>query len=87
MPWSPSVLNAREAIRGLQAGRADAVETDPIEPVPDHILQATIPHTPKPVQAMVRLQALTGMRPGDVLAMRGCDITMTGDCWEYRPNP
>ena len=28
---------------------------------------------------------LTGARPGEVCAMRGCDIDMTGDVWLYRP--
>jgi integrase len=34
---------------------------------------------------MVDLQDLTGMRPGEVVAMRGCDIDRTGSVWIYRP--
>jgi integrase len=34
---------------------------------------------------MVRLQLLTGMRPGEVVAMRGLELEMTGPVWAYRP--
>lgn len=35
---------------------------------------------------MVRLQALTGMRPGEVTIMRGCDLGTTGTVWTYTPS-
>jgi integrase len=34
---------------------------------------------------MVQLQYLTGMRPGEVVVMRGIDIDMTSPVWLYRP--
>jgi integrase len=34
---------------------------------------------------MIQLQLVTGMRPGEVTAMRGCDLTMCGPLWEYSP--
>jgi integrase len=34
---------------------------------------------------MVRLQLETGMRSGELVAMRACDIDMTGKVWLYRP--
>jgi integrase len=34
---------------------------------------------------MVQLQALTGMRPGEVVIMRSIDIDTTGKAWLYRP--
>ncbi len=34
---------------------------------------------------MVRLQSLTGMRPGEVVIMRTIDINTTGKIWEYNP--
>jgi integrase len=34
---------------------------------------------------MVRVQLLTGCRVGEVLTMRGCDLTTAGPNWEYRP--
>jgi integrase len=35
---------------------------------------------------MIRLQRLTGARPGEVCILRACDIDMTGDVWLYRPH-
>jgi integrase len=35
---------------------------------------------------MIQLQLLTGMRPGEVILIRGADIAMTGDAWEYIPS-
>lgn len=37
------------------------------------------------VGAMIRLQLLTGMRPGEVILMRGAEIQTSGDVWTYRP--
>jgi integrase len=38
------------------------------------------------VQAMVELQAPTGMRPGEACIMRGCDISTPKDkIWSFRP--
>jgi integrase len=34
---------------------------------------------------MVRLQRLTGMRPGEVCIVRPCDVDRSGDVWSYRP--
>ena len=36
-------------------------------------------------QAMVRLQRLTGMRPGEVRQMRACDIDCSFEEWIYIP--
>jgi integrase len=34
---------------------------------------------------MVELQLLAGMRPGETVVMRACDIDMSGKVWLYRP--
>jgi integrase len=34
---------------------------------------------------MLELQLVTGMRPGEARAMRGCDLETSGDIWFYRP--
>jgi integrase len=38
------------------------------------------------VAAMVRLQLLTGCRAGEIVVMRGCDLTPGEPVWEYRPS-
>ena len=34
---------------------------------------------------MIQLQRLTGMRPGEVVIMRTCDVDVSGKSWTYRP--
>jgi integrase len=81
----PSVLLGLQAVRGLQQGRSQARETEPVKPVPETFVEAILPHVRPPVAAMVRLQLLTGMRPGEVVIMRAIDLDMTGKVWLYRP--
>jgi integrase len=81
----PSVLLGLKAVRGLQQGRSQARETEPIKPVPESFVEAILPHVRPPVAAMVQLQRLTGMRPGEVVIMRAIDLDMTGKVWLYRP--
>lgn len=70
---------------GLRRGRTEAREPDPIGPVDDAVVDATLPHLPPIVADMVRLQRLTGCRPGEVCGIRPCDIDTTEKVWSYRP--
>lgn len=79
------VFTRLQALAGLRAGRTSARETAPIRPVSDAAVEAVLPHVPPPVQAMIRLQRLTGMRPGEVVQMRAADVDARGDVWLYRP--
>ena len=72
-------------LEGLKEGRTMARETDPVKPVPDVFVEAVKPFVTSPVWAMIQLQELTGMRPGEVLQMRACDLTMSAKVWDYRP--
>jgi integrase len=82
-----AVFQALAAVRGLQRGRSPARETDPVQPVPETWIEAVLPHVLPPVRAMIELQLLTGMRPGEAVVMRGCDLDTTGPVWLYRvPN-
>lgn len=74
------------AVRGLRAGRTKAREAPPVLPVADEIIEATLPHLPTVVADMVRLQLLTGARPGEICAIRPGDGTRGIDgAWVYRP--
>ena len=53
---------------GYRAGRTDAREAGPVRPVPDDLLEAVRPPVLPHVRAMVDLQLLTAMRPGEVPA-------------------
>lgn len=48
-------------------------------------MDSVLPHVLPPVAAMVQLQRLTGMRPGEAVTMRGRDLDTTGSLWVYRP--
>jgi integrase len=81
-----AVLTALQAVQGLQAGRCDAIDRAPVRPVPQDAIDAIRPFVSRPVWAMVQLQLLTGMRPGEVLSMRACDLNMSGRTWEFMPS-
>jgi integrase len=72
-------------VGGLQKGRTPARETEPVKPVAPAHVEAVLPLVLPPVRAMIQLQRLTGMRPGEACALRACDIDMTGPVWLYRP--
>jgi integrase len=81
----PAVLVGLQAVTGLQAGRCDAREPEAVKPVPETFVAAVRQHVLPEVWAMIEVQRLTGMRPGEVCVMRACDIDMSGDVWTYRP--
>ncbi len=80
-----STLHALHAVRGLRRDRSDAKEGEPTKPAPDADVDAALPQLPPAVADMVRVQRLPGMRPGEVLIMRPCDIDRSGTSWVYLP--
>ena len=72
-------------VEPLKKGRTEARESAPVLPVPEEHLAAVLPFLPSPVLAMVQLQRLAGMRPGEVRHMRPVDIDQSGDVWTYTP--
>jgi integrase len=81
----PAVHHALTAVEGLRAGESTARESRKVRPVCDEDIDAVLPHVLPPVRAMIELQRLTGMRPGEVVIMRGCDLDTTGELWSYKP--
>jgi integrase len=81
----PTTYQALQALVGLKRGRTAAREPKPILPVADATVDATLPYLPAVVADMVRLQRLTGCRPGEVCQLRPCDVDRSGDVWTYRP--
>lgn len=80
-----SVFHALQSVDGLRRGRSTARESEPVRPVPDEYVDAVLPHVSRQVRAMIEIQRLTGMRSGELVPMRACDIDMTGRLWIYRP--
>ncbi len=82
----PGVLEGLRAVAGLRKGRSAAREKPPIRPVSNQDVEAALPHLGSRVRAMVELQQMTGMRPGEVVILRSGDLDMTGDVWVYSPS-
>ncbi|MCI0465063.1 MAG: site-specific integrase [Gemmataceae bacterium] len=78
-------------LQPLRKGHTTAPEREPVKDVDLATVERTLPYLLPQTQAMVRLQQLTGMRPGEVVLMRPCDIDQEGllvggaRVWVYRP--
>lgn len=80
------VYDALKHLAWLHAGRSAARETSPVLPVDEGTVNDTLPHLPRVVADMVRLQLLSGARPGEVCSLRPRNITRgTTGVWCYRP--
>jgi integrase len=80
-----AVYDRLRAVIGLRAGRCDAHDPEPVQPVPEDVVEATLPYLSPTVAAMVRLQLLTAARPGEICQMRGVGFDMSRNPWQYRP--
>lgn len=79
------VSHGLQAVAGLKRGRSKAKESAPILPVAGEHVEAVLPYLARRIVAMIRLQQLSGMRPGEVCDMRPCDIDTSGEVWIYAP--
>lgn len=80
-----STYHALQTVPGLRKGRVATREADEVVPVPIEHVDATLPHIHASAATMVRLQILSGMRPGEVVLLRTSDIQRSGNVWTYRP--
>lgn len=79
------VYEALKTVTDLRKGKTVARETAPVLPVPDDVVEATKKHATTTVADMIEFQRLTGCRPGELFALRPCDIDRTGEAWAYTP--
>ena len=82
---SAAVYQALATVTGLQRGRSSARESQPVMPVEDAAVDATLPFLNRHVRGLVEFQRLTGCRPGEACNLRRCDIDIGGAVWLYRP--
>ena len=75
---SPIVRDALQAVAGLARGRSAARESERVRPVPQAFVDAVKPFVSSQVWTMIELQRFTGMRPGEVTAMRTTDLDIGG---------
>ena len=75
------VYQSLTTVEGLRAGYTAAKESEPVQPVPDADIEATLPRLPATVADMVRLQRLTGARPyGDLHDSASLTSTAVATC-------
>lgn len=80
----PDRLVALKALPPLKAGQCRDTEKRP--KVTLETIRATLPKLSPTVQAMVRIQHATAMRPGELFKMTPAMIDRSGPVWMYRPN-
>ena len=79
-----AVYQALRTFPGLQKGRTEARESEPVGPVAPAHAAATLPHLSTHLRAMAELQLLTGMRPGEACGLRFAEVDRGGAVWLYR---
>lgn len=80
-----AIPQALATVEGLRRGVSAAKEGEPVQPVSATIVEATLPFLSQTVADMVRLQRLTGARPGEICALRHAEIDRSGVIWKYTP--
>lgn len=81
----PSTYHALATVAGLQKGRTSAREADPVGPVDDATVDATLPYLNRHLRGLIDFQRLTGCRPGEATRLRFSEIDTSGPVWLYRP--
>lgn len=82
---SDAVVTSLATVEALKRGRTKARDTQKVKPVPEAFVSAIESLVSPQVWAMVQLQLLTGMRPGEVCIIRAADLDTSGKVWLYRP--
>lgn len=82
-----NLLTELSLLETLRVGKGGSHDNPPVRPVPVADVIKTLPLLPGPVAALVRLQLLTGARPGELRIMRPRDIhtDVRNGCWRYYP--
>lgn len=80
------IFHGLQAVSGLRIGRTDAVESPPVEPVADELVDAVLPFLSDTVRAMVEVQRLSGMRSCEVCLLRADRLDMSDESvWVFTP--
>jgi integrase len=81
----PTIHAALLCVQGLKAGRTEAKENEPVIPVSAELVHKVKATVSPSIAGLIEFQLLTGARPGEAVQVRLCDITATGEVWEYIP--
>ena len=78
---STETYTSLSLVEQIPCGRGLARETEPVKPVPDEHIEKVLPLLSGEAADLVRLQLITGARPGELLALQVQDIDRTGVVW------
>lgn len=79
----PAQWHRLQAVETIQEGQFGAVDRPKKQPVPDDLFARTLDLLRPEQRDAIQVLALTGMRTGELLAMRPQDVDMTGRHWFY----
>ena len=79
------VYDRLTAVTGLQKGRSEAPDCEPVTPVDDVHVEATLPFLNRQVRGLIQFMRWTECRPGEACRLRRCDIDQEASVWIYRP--
>jgi integrase len=82
---SPVIYHGLVTVEGLKRGRCAARETEKRRPAEERHVYAILSYTTPVVAVMIEIQLLTGMRPGELVIMRPCDLDRSDRVWHYSP--
>ncbi|QDU23916.1 tyrosine-type recombinase/integrase [Urbifossiella limnaea] len=80
-----STYEALRTLAGLRRGRTEARESEPVRPVADEVVAATLPYLPHHVRVIVELMMHTGMRPSEACRLTLDRLDRGSEVWVYRP--
>ncbi len=78
-----SVYQELTLLEGLKKGRCPCPESEPVGPVSLEVVTTTLKYCPPIIADMAMVQYLAGMRPGEVCALRVCDLDRSSDVWVF----
>ena len=81
----PEVIIALATVETLQKGRAGVREGHPTKVPSVADFEKVVAKSREPVRSALWVQRFTGMRAGELLQMRACDIDRRGPVWWYVP--
>ena len=79
------VWHALGSVEAPKRGRTEAAETEPVLPVAESVVLATLPRLAPSAASIVKLMWSTGCRPGEAVLCRLGDIDRAGPMWYWRP--
>jgi integrase len=80
------IYQAIMTVDGLRRGTGGLRDEKRIAPAPPEAVEKVLAVVTPVVADMIQIQQLTGMRPGELVRLRPCDIDRTGAIWLYFPS-